>query len=316
MQSNNGKSFEYACLTAFYQRLSTIQPVTIQKTSSYEKAKCAFEYIAIEKQNSMLKAASAAVNMLFRLEPFLVNPDYDSPLHLCIQEDAKGISGDVRDILMIRSSKFWEIGLSVKHNHTAVKHSRLSDNIDFGTKWFGFPCSQKYFNEIAPVFEELRALKQSQIKWSLIPDKDTKYYVPILQAFMKELQRLDQAHPKEIPKRLMIYLLGTHDFYKIISDNKRRMTQIQAISLHGNLNKVSGHVKPQIRLPLLHLPTCFYNINFKINSTTTVLVACNQGWQISFRIHNASTYVEPSLKFDVKLEGHPPNLYSHFEAWG
>ncbi len=31
----------------------------------------------------------------------------------------------------------------------------------------------------------------------------------------------------------------------------------------------------------------------------------DQGWQLSFRIHNASTMVEPSLKFDINIIGLP-----------
>ena len=31
----------------------------------------------------------------------------------------------------------------------------------------------------------------------------------------------------------------------------------------------------------------------------------NNGWQLSFRIHNAKTDVEPSLKFDIQFIGMP-----------
>ena len=32
------------------------------------------------------------------------------------------------------------------------------------------------------------------------------------------------------------------------------------------------------------------------------------GWQFSFRIHNASTIVEPSLKFDIQFVGEPTSV--------
>ena len=41
----------------------------------------------------------------------------------------------------------WEIGLNIKHNHDAVKHSRLSHKIDFGAEWFEKPCSQNYWQK-------------------------------------------------------------------------------------------------------------------------------------------------------------------------
>ncbi|MDD4493215.1 MAG: HaeIII family restriction endonuclease [Eubacteriales bacterium] len=300
---------------SLYNRLLPNQSITIQDSPAFNIAKGAFNNMAANVQNKMSRASQAAVNMLLRLEPLLENSCMDTPLYLCIQEDAMGIAGDVRDVLMVRRGSNWEIGLSVKHNHSAVKHSRLSNTIDFGEKWFGFPCAKTYFDEITPIFEELRKLKQVHITWNSIPDKDTQYYIPILRAFMKELRRLYQAHPGEVPKRLMSYLLGTYDFYKVISHDNRNMTQIQAISLYGTLNRSAGAIKPQIKLPILRLPTRFYDISFRPNSSNTIVLACDLGWSVSFRIHNASTYVEPSLKFDVKLEGIPSDLYSHFEPW-
>jgi len=51
-----------------------------------------------------------------------------------IVSDLQGQSGDVRDVLAIRSLQKWEIGVSAKNNHRAVKHSRLSNDINFGEK--------------------------------------------------------------------------------------------------------------------------------------------------------------------------------------
>lgn len=56
----------------------------------------------------------------------------DYILELEILSDDKGKLGDVRDVLAIRLLQKWEIGVSAKNNHKAVKHSRLSNTIDFG----------------------------------------------------------------------------------------------------------------------------------------------------------------------------------------
>ena len=37
----------------------------------------------------------------------------------------------------------------------------------------------------------------------------------------------------------------------------------------------------------------------------TVELYMDGGWQFTFRIHNAATKVEPSLKFDVQIVGMP-----------
>nr|WP_322597221.1 HaeIII family restriction endonuclease [Mergibacter septicus] len=75
-------------------------------------------------------SALAGVNTIFELEPLILDDGSDE-LELKIQSDDKGEKGDVRDVLIIRRGIEWEIGLSVKHNHFAVKHSRLSKKLDF-----------------------------------------------------------------------------------------------------------------------------------------------------------------------------------------
>ena len=42
---------------------------------------------------------------------------------------------------------------------------------------------------------------------------------------------------------------------------------------------------------------------------TILLVTLDEGWQISFRIHNASSRIEPSLKFDINLVSAPHSLH-------
>lgn len=110
------------------------------------------------------KASSyVAVAKIFELEPRIVENNNDI-LELLIQTDAKGKKGDVRDILIIRHNIQWEIGLSLKHNHFAVKHSRLSRRLDFGKEWYGIPCSQDYWNGVKPIFDYLIAEKKQTYK--------------------------------------------------------------------------------------------------------------------------------------------------------
>ncbi len=44
-------------------------------------------------------------------------------------------------------------------------------------------------------------------------------------------------------------------------------------------------------------------------------VVCDEGWQISMRIHSASSRVEPSLKFDVRLVSFPSSVFTQTEPW-
>ena len=102
-------------------------------------------------KSTLNDSAAVAVETILELEPLIVEDGIDM-LTLGIQTDSKGEEGDVRDILIVRHNIHWEIGLSVKHNHFAVKHSRLAKRLDFGQKWFGVKCSEDYWNAIFPIF--------------------------------------------------------------------------------------------------------------------------------------------------------------------
>jgi len=104
------------------------------------------------------------------------------------------------------------------------------------------------------------------------------------------------------------YLLGGYDFYKVISLDSKKVTQIQPYNLHGTLNKSSKKQKPKIIVPVIALPTRIVSAEFKPKSGTTVELYFDEGWQFSFRIHNASTPVETSLKFDVQIKGMPASI--------
>lgn len=315
-QVETGKAFEYAFLLALYRQLSSDQLVEIDVSRSLMNARQAYTAIQPSQREDMDCGAFAAVKMLCELEPQLRYPGQNVPLYLSIQEDSAGVAGDVRDVLAVRRQNEWGIGFSAKHNHSAMKHSRLSNTIDFGDSWFGTPCSLEYFAEIKPVFDELNLLRSKGAKWREIENKEERFYQPILQAFMRELTVLHRKHGAVIPQELLKYFIGRHDFYKVIANTRRRVTKIQAFSFHGSLNMPSGDNRPLFRIPQIRLPETIHSVDFKPGSKTTVNIVCDQGWQISARIHNASSKVEPSLKFDIRLAGLPPNVYSHDEPWG
>ena len=134
-------------------------------------------------------------------------------------------------------------------------------------------------------------------------------YVPILDAFKKELLRLDAENPGTVAERLIEYLIGNQDFYKVIKGNNK--VEIQAYNLHGTLNLPFESVKPKAKVPKLKLPSRLIEVIYQENSKTTLLVTLNEGWQISFRIHNASSRIEPSLKFDINLVSAPHSLFTN-----
>lgn len=308
----NGKAFEYALLNAFYERLNGVTRVKVNENSSFEIAKKYFDSFSEKEKSSFSITASAAINFLIDIEPRLSHSqNLNDILELEIVSDTKGQGGDVRDVLTIRATQKWEIGISAKNNHRAVKHSRLSLKLDFGSKWLGFKCSDQYFDRIRPIFEMLRDIKKKDpsTKWNSIPNMHDTIYVPILNAFREELLRLDREHPNLTAENLVKYLIGKEDYYKVIKSSNK--VEIQAFNIHDTLNQSYKKVKPKAKIQKLQLPTRLVDIVFKKGSKTTILVTLDEGWQISFRIHNASSRVEPSLKFDINLISSPHSLFSN-----
>ncbi len=319
-----GKALEYACVLAV-QRAAGEQHVAMEETPQLQKARLYYEEEISERERTNADlSADAGVRILLRYEPQILNPCGNEPLIISLVSDQQGQTGDVRDVLCLRKQNGWEIGISCKHNHAAVKHSRLSDSLDFGKKWLDIPCSAEYFEAVKPLFSRLRRIRKEShatAKWDAVGTEDGKmdFYQAVLDAFIRELRKLHDEHPGEVARKLVGYLIGKNDFYKLITDDSTQVTEIQAFNLYGTLNRCAGSHKAVSDIRRIKLPTKIRAIEYleengKLHKNT-VAVYCDNGWEISMRIHNASSRVEPSLKFDVQLLTFPKEISKQIEPW-
>lgn len=311
--NKNGRAYEFAFLTVLRDGLISNQDINIEKNSSYYSSQNVWNALLDSDKENYVRGAKAGINLLKNLEPLI--EDGDDILTLKMQSDKKGEEGDVRDLVIKRESSNWEIGLSLKHNHFAVKHNRISPTIDFSKKWFGLPCYKNYWDSVLPIFQKLDIYKESGIKWRELLNKKDDIYYPLLNAFINEIKTKYDQYGSIVPKKMVEYLLGYFDFYKVISIDNRKTTIIQSFNLRGNLNKASKKRKPELIAPIINLPTRIISIGFKPKSKNTVELYLDSGWQFNFRIHNASTIVESSLKFDVRLIGMPSSIIELESAW-
>lgn len=311
--NDKGRAYEYACLRNLERQISKIRSCRIVKNSSFAVAQRAWAALSKEDKNIYDTSSLTAISQIFELEPRITEYS-DDVLEILIQADVEGELGDVRDIIIIRKDMAWEIGLSLKHNHFAVKHSRLSSRLDFGKSWYGIPCSNKYWEAVNPVFDYLCLEKDKGTKFSELPDKEHDVYIPLLKAFIDEISIQSIAHQK-MPLKMVEYLLGKFDFYKIVSLDGEQLTRIQCFNMHGMLNQPSAKKTPQIEVPIVSLPTRIALIDFVPGKSNTVEIFMDGGWQFSFRIHNAATYVEPSLKFDIQIIGMPTAILTLNCLW-
>ncbi len=311
-----GKAYEYACVLALEKLVLPIREIEITKNDSLVIAKSRYENgISDQERSDMLLSAKSGIEAIIEMEP-RITEDGNDKLIVSLQPDNVATKfGDIRDILIIRRKLSWEIGISVKHNHSALKHSRLSTNLDFGKVWVDVPCSRNYFNTIKPFFEKLKTLKSNGITWNSLANKELSIYIPILDAFKMELEKINNEN-SDIAKKLVSYLIGSNgkDYYKLIHNNNHTTT-IVPFNLYGTLNLSTENMDPTTIIPEIELPTRIIDFSYKTNSQTTLILTLDNGWSISFRIHNASTIVEPSLKFDIQLQSQPASLFYLNREW-
>lgn len=301
--NNQGRAYEYICLHSLQDAISAIRKSQIIHNSCYEAAQHAWNTLGVAEKALYTLSAKSTIDTIFALEPNIVEVD-DDMLNLYIQSDENGEEADVRDIIIERKDIIWEIGLSIKHKHMAVKHSRLSEVLDFGQKWYGVKCSEEYWNAVKPIFDFLESEKANGTYFRDLKSKRDNVYVPVLKAFMQEVKKQVENNA-DVPRNLVEYILSKYDFYKVISVDNKRITTIQSFNMYGTLNQPSKTQKPSFKVPVMELPTTLLHMDFKPKSKTTVIMSFDNGWQFSFRIHNAKDLVEPSLKFDVRIEGMP-----------
>lgn len=126
--NDQGRAYEYICLLSLGEAIKAIRPVQIIKNSSYEAAERAWNTLTSTDQKLYQLSAASTIQTIFDLEPNIIEKD-DDVLNLYIQIDQRGEDADVRDIIIERKDIVWEIGLSIKHNHLAVKHNQPSQTI-------------------------------------------------------------------------------------------------------------------------------------------------------------------------------------------
>jgi hypothetical protein len=301
-QKQSGNAFEYAGLRMLEKNLTNGQVVHIQKTPKYAKLLSDFDEETVDSQKFLTHAADMAVKRLIEQEPQLT--DYRSAqdgIVLSLVPDNKGKQGDVRDILAYRPARGWGVGISMKRNHEAIKHPRISDKIDIGERWgLGAPASDKYMKTMKDLFAPYRMIRdysKKTIKWSAVTWKHDLYKAA-LDSVVEELST-KLVTPQAV-KGFKSFMMNTTDFYKMKAD--RDSVRLDAFNFYGTLST-----------PKLPEPSELLDLEIIENQgiVDTLKVVLDNSYLLHMRIHSASTWVEPSLKFDVRVAGLPYPAFSH-----
>jgi hypothetical protein len=296
-QVENGKAFEYCVAHALQQFHGDGWEIT--DNSSLTVGRNCFDTRTAKQKAHFRLCADRAITHISEIESL---SQFGKKVEIELQTDSKGQEGDVRDLVIRGQNR--EIGISCKSNHSALKHSRLSASIDFIEKW-GISesgCTDHYWNKVKPLFEELKEIRETSNQtrlWSQLSDVPERFYWPLLQAFSDELMVwCSSSNPDNqiAIQNFVHYLIGQSDFYKVIARPKQ--VEIEGFNLNGSLS-----------LQKMKLPTNIIGIDRVNGGKYSVTVRFDKGFNINFRIHSASSRVEPSLKFDVNFIGRPDKAY-------
>ncbi len=298
-QVTNGKGFEWAVAAALADQLH----VNVLRSSESANAKAAYERLSTEKQGHFQRCAEQAASYITAQEQLLAK----HPRDIALLPDAAGIRGDVRDVLVrYRDEIDSATGISCKTNHEAYKHPRISGQRDFIKEWgLGAGCSSEYWDAVRPVFAELKKIQLDSGKtatWASLGNYQARYYVPVLKAWRAELLKWaggtdQQSH--NAATALCRYVLGNKDFWKVIS-------------YEDGVKLFAFNTGNTLGTPVTPLADRVDRAEFKEEGGNSIDVSMSKGYQFNFRIHNASSRVEPSLKFDVKSIGIPSAVYQHW----
>jgi hypothetical protein len=139
------------------------------------------------------------------------------------------------------------------------------------------------------------------MKWTDLDNYQERFYIPVLAAWKTELLRVaggDDTASRLAATALCRYIIGKIDFWKVIS--RQDQVRLYAFNTEDSLgtNKTV-------------LPNRILGIDSYDGSQYSMTVRMNEGYQFNFRIHNASSKIEASLKFDVQSEGLPSHIHQH-----
>ena len=302
-QNKNGNAFEFAlanclaCAVGVEVKPRELKALSADKTA--DKARDDFFEQPPEFRRWLAKAAEAAISHIVKLEGKALAKAGEKNVQML--PDSAGQEGDPRDIILPVNGR--TIAVSAKLNNDTMKNPRLQfGSPNFADAWgLGANVSSAYRGAVSDVAKRVeRARKSGAVNWRDISELHGDIYVPLLLAFRDEMLRLmgDESKSASVCRAFARYMVGERDYYKVMAYDGEDLVVVQGY----NFNR---------KMPCPRPPFPKFLISAALLRTTTLVLTFDGGWVFTMRIHTAETRVTNSLKWDVRIIGHPSELYSH-----
>ena len=302
-QNKNGNAFEFAlanclaCAVGVEVKPRELKALSADKTA--DKARDDFFDQPPEFRRWLAKAAEAAISHIVKLEGKALAKAGEKNVQML--PDSAGQEGDPRDIILPVNGR--TIAISAKLNNDTMKNPRLQfGKPDFADSWgLGVNVSPDYIDAVADVAELVQQVRDGDaINWKDFSEKKNDVYAPLLRAFRDEMLRLmgDESKSASVCRAFARYMVGKRDYYKAMAYHRKELVVVQGY----NFNR-------KMACPGAPFPK--FLISAALSGETTLVLTFDGGWVFKMRIHSADTRITNSLKWDVRIIGHPSNLYSH-----
>lgn len=275
ISDRNGRALEYKIID-FLCSGESVFKVTLTSRAKIDQARDYQKYLRLPNilKESYAKAAPV-------VHSWLSNTIRDRDILVDRLSDDAAKKGDVTDICI--KIKGREINLSIKHNHSALKHQRPPTT----ALWCGYVKKSQEDTEFRKeyavivdgfIFESKKALPGATLFRDLVAISDgyikNNLYLPVCSLVAGTIRKLCIS-PRNV-QALFNFLVGSKGFYKIIDEDDK--VKILDFTNVGIPNKVEVRLRDKSYVDLYF----------------------SNGWKVGMRLHTASSRLGRSLKFDTQ----------------
>lgn len=284
VSDQHGRAFEYAITCQLSQIHGAV--LTIRAMEDQERDAARFGQLPQELAEHFTAGAQCIANHIHCLLP----PGTDiENVQIDRLPDTAGTAAEsnVTDI-QLGFRNHIHLNLSIKNNHFALKHQRppsLMQQLGFAKNSLEDIEYRTGLNQVYAIFyQRARALSPDAVNFrdltAIQPDFiDTNLYAPVCDYVIRQLT--ERLVTPETCRHFFSFLVGETDFTKIIL--------------------LRSHIEV-MRFNAIPMPTeC--TVQHLANTNNYILLFFDNGWQMSLRLHTASSVMgdsTPSLKFDTQ----------------